>query len=1107
MPVAVSRRRVLNRRLALAGLAYAVLAPLSVPALARAVGAAPAWQLRAVASPTVFSAADNPAENGFTGGDEYELLITNVGGAPSDGSPITVTGTPPPGVTFGAPFDSAAPEAWSCVSAGGSSFTCEYPGPEASLEEFPNTVGALGQAAQLTVPLRVDPGVPADTVVTSAFSVAGGGAPSASSGVSTVLNPSAPAPFGVQDAFSYPADAAGTEDERAADRPNSLTIGFDFANAFAPFTAAGGENSHAVEDVRDIVVDLPAGFSGDPRSVPACPIYALIKQAFALHESNCPAASQVGTVDLNVRGNFEQTTAGDFNLAVGSLIPVFNMVPERGHAAELGTSYAGVPVLFYPTVVGSGADAHIRVDVPGIPAAALLGAQGVQLTLFGDPAEQSGGATTAAAFLTNPSWCSGQPLTTTVYGDSYQNRGRRNADGTPDVSDPAWVRASTTTAATTGCDVLHFTPSMSVRPETTQMDAPSGASVEFGFPQNSDPRVRATPALRDATVVLPAGVSVSPGGADGLQACSDAQFEASSNRPATCPSASQVGTVTVTTPILAQPLTGQVFVGSPECSPCSAADAQAGRMVRLFMQVQGPGVVLKFPGVVSVDPGTGRLTATFRDLTQQPVSDILVQFKGGPRAPLATPQACGVATSTSDLTPWSAPETPDASLSSSFAVDWDGSGGACPAGLPFAPGFSGGAVTPFGGGFSAFTVTFSRYDREQNLSAVTVSTPPGLLGVLKGVAQCGEPQAAQGACGPASEIGTTRVAAGAGSHPLWVEGKVYLTGPYRGQPFGLSVVVPAVAGPFNLGTVVVRASIHVDPHTSALTIASDAFPTSIDGVPLRIQTVNVTVDRPEFTFNPTNCGRMEVTGTITSVQDASASVSTPFQVGGCANLPFHPAFTVSSQANTSKKNGASLDVKTSYPAGSANIASVAVTLPRQLPARLTTIQQACPQATFTANPASCPVGSNIGMGTAVTPILAGPLTGPAYLVSHGGAAFPDLVLVLQGEGVTVDLTGSIDIKHSVTSSTFASVPDAPISSFELKLPEGPHSGLTAVVPAKAKGNLCGQALTMPTTITGQNGAVLRQSTRIKVTGCAKRKRQIKRKHRSKSIKHEQGRGN
>jgi hypothetical protein len=326
---------------------------------------------------------------------------------------------------------------------------------------------------------------------------------------------------------------------------------------------------------------------------------------------------------------------------------------------------------------------------------------------------------------------------------------------------------------------------------------------------------------------------------------------------------------------------------------------------------------------------------------------------------------------------------------------------------------------------------------------------------------------------------------------VFVPGNVFLTGPYRGAPFGLSIVTHAVAGPFDLGNVIVRAAVNVDPHTSQIVVTSDPLPTILQGIPLDLKTVNVTIDRPGFTFNPTNCSPLSVTGTIASTTGASAAVSSPFEAANCANLPFKPSFRVSTQARTSKANGASLDVKVSQKPGEANIQRVDVTLPLALPARLTTLQRACTEAQFNANPAGCPAASNVGMATATTPVLSMPLTGPAYLVSHGGAAFPDLVVVLQGEGITIDLTGNTDIKKGITYSRFETVPDAPIGSFELRLPEGPHSALAANTPGKAKGSLCSSKLSMPTTIAGQNGAVIHQSTPIKVTGCAKAKHRKK----------------
>jgi hypothetical protein len=583
---------------------------------------------------------------------------------------------------------------------------------------------------------------------------------------------------------------------------------------------------------------------------------------------------------------------------------------------------------------------------------------------------------------------------------------------------------------------------------------------------------------------------VSPSAADGLEGCSDAQIAIDSSEPASCPLASQVATVTVETPLLEKPLTGQVFLGTPECGPCSEADAANGRLLRLFIQVQGPGVVLKIPGTVSVEQSTGQLTATFDQNPQLPFSKLHLAFTGGPRAALANPAMCGTYTTTSELSPWSGGPggTPDANPISSFDVSWDGAGGACPASLPFTPSFSAGAAGTLANDFTPLTVSVGRSDQQQTFSQISAQLPPGLLGRISSVPLCPEPQASSGTCAAGSLIGHTTVAAGAGSHPFYVTGGVYLTTGYEGAPFGLSIVVPAVAGPFNLGDVIVRAAINVDPHDGHVTVTSDPLPQSRDGILLRIQAVNVTIDRPGFIFNPTSCARQSIAATVAGAQGATANLSSPFEVGGCAGLPFSPKMTVSLAGHSSKNNGAGLNVKiVEGVAGEANVHSVKVELPRQLPSRLATLQKACTAAVFAANPAGCPAASIVGTATARTPVLPVPLSGPAMLVSHGGAAFPDLVVVLQGDGVTILLTGNTDIKKGITSSTFATVPDAPVETFQLNLPTGPNSILATYLPANKKYNFCGSKLTMPTRIVAQNGAEIRQSTKITITGCPKTK--------------------
>jgi hypothetical protein len=331
---------------------------------------------------------------------------------------------------------------------------------------------------------------------------------------------------------------------------------------------------------------------------------------------------------------------------------------------------------------------------------------------------------------------------------------------------------------------------------------------------------------------------------------------------------------------------------------------------------------------------------------------------------------------------------------------------------------------------------------------------------------------------------------GPGEDPFAITGgRVYLTGPYKGQPFGLSIVVPANAGPFHLGNVVVRASIAVSPQTAALTVTSNPLPQIVDSVPIRLRKVVVDVNRPGFMFNATDCAARRLEATLSGVegfnstQGSSVSVSSAYDASGCAGLSFKPAFAVSTSGKTSKADGASLTAKVAYPSAAqgtqADVGEVKVDLPKQLPSRLTTLQKACTAAQFEANPAGCPAASKIGYAVVHTPILPVALEGPAIFVSHGGEAFPSLTLVLQGDGVTADLVGSTFIsKAGITSTTFKTVPDAPFSTFVLTLPEGPYSALAA------NGNLCASKLVMPTAFVAQNGAEIHESTRIEVEGCS-----------------------
>jgi hypothetical protein len=1046
---------------------------------ASAVQPAPGWQIDTIATPSSFSTGDSiECLNSLAGFnnpgfcDVYHVIVRNAGSLASDGSTIVIADSLPAELTV-----QRVEFFWSGLPAedGGSSadlgqdglcstspVRCELPTGEFGLPPV-----APEDRLEMVVAVTV---TGATGALADSATVSGGGAPEVTASVHNTVSQAAPL-FGFESFAAPIAEVDGAADTQAADHPYEFSTTVDLNNELRITPESGGREATSVQDVRDVVVDLPLGFLGSVLAAPTCMLAQLAS------EKRCPADTTIGHLATWPRNPSSPTVVNG---------PLYNMVPERGAAAEFGYSdgIRGTHVL-YSSVVPTPAGYVLRTIAPDVPQVMLTR---IEANLYGNPAEKDATGNTPLAFFTNPSACTGEPLKTVVHMDSWQTPGRFNPDGTPDFSDPAWVSKISEAPPVTGCNQLHFEPSLSVQPETSSADSPTGLGFELKVPQNEETGSLGTPPLRDAAVKLPAGVTVNPSAATGLGACTETQIALGSPDAPTCPESSKVGTVEVNTPALPGTLTGSIYLATQNENPFHT-------LLAGYVVIDDPttGVIVKIPGSLTPDPSTGQITGVFKENPQFPFSDLKLHFFGGSRGNLATPNACGTFTTTTDLMPWSAPDSgPDATPSDSFPIN-TGCGNA------FNPGFTAGSVNPQAGGYTPFTLSLSRNDGEQNLAGVTVTLPPGLLGKIAGIPLCPDANANAGTCPEASLVGSVQAGAGVGPNPLFVGGKAYMTGPYNGGPYGLAIEVPAVAGPFNLGTVVVRQSLRIDPHTAQVTDVSDPFPTILDGIPLRVRRVDVTLDRPGFTFNPTNCTPMALTGTVTSTQGATANVSSRFQAGGCRELPFKPKFTVSTQANTSKKNGASLDVKVGSTPGQANIGKVAVTLPKALPSRLTTIQQACPEATFNANPASCPAGSNIGIATAHTPVLPYPVVGPAYLVSHGGAAFPNLVLILQGEGVKLELIGSINIKKQVTSSAFNTVPDAPISSFELKLPEGPHSGLAAVLPAKAKGNLCGTSLVMPTTITGQNGAVVKQNTKIAVTGCTKTKK-AKKKHAKKGRK-------
>jgi hypothetical protein len=1021
-----------------------------------------------------------------------------------------------------------------------------------SLEPEPLCTASEGLGAFTEIELRIAVVVEPGAATLNEASISGGGVPSASFSRSLTFS-GAPTPAGIENYELTPEEELGQPATQAGVHPFQLTTtimlnqGAD-TSSLTPsvFEKNPTPNSQPVQLAKDVNFKWPAGLIGNPTPLGQCTTVQFSTYIDGGDQNVCPNGSVVGVASVTVN-----TTAQIFDVATFT-VPLFNLVPRVGEPARFGFTIpiAGAQV-YIDTSVRSGSDYGITVSVNNITQAAGFISSAV--TVWGAPGDPSHNAQRGWAcldeatkltteehgpcepsqqvapppFLQMPTSCTG-PLVTSVESDSWDE---------PKPLGEQRSLAGAPMPALDGCNRAPFSPSLVVTPDGTEGSTPTGLTVDVHNPQEGslDASGLAEPDVKDIKVVLPEGVAINPAGADGLQACSEglvgftgftelvpgvqtASFteklpgsngssEAFEQGVNFCADASKIGTVKVTTPLLPNALYGSVYLATQDTNPF-------GSLVAMYVVAEDPvsGVLAKLAGEVSLTP-TGQVITTFANNPQVPFEDAELHFFGGDRAPLATPSHCGAYTTTSSISPWTG--NPPATPTSTFDVDSGPNGSPCPgAALPFEPSLTAGTTSNQAGGFSPFTMTMSREDGNQSLRAVRLQMPSGLEGALSSVALCGEAQADAGTCGPESLIGETIVSVGLGGDPFSVKGgKVYITGPYEGAPFGLSIVNPAVAGPFNLGNVVVRAKIEVDPSTAELTITTDnsgpyAIPTILDGIPLEIKHVNVTINRPNFTFNPTNCNKTEIGGNLFSAEGASQALAVSFQPTNCAVLKFQPKFSTATAGKASKAKGASLLFKLTYPTGALGTQAwfneAKFDIPKQLPARLTTLQQACLAATFEKERAKCPAHSIIGSALVHTPILPVPLEGPVYFVSYGGAKFPDAVLVLKGYGVTIELHGNTFISNTgVTSATFKSLPDVPFESIEVKLPAGEYSEFGANLPAKAQYDFCGQKLTMPTLFKASNGLEIKQNTAVAVTGCPKAAAG-KKKHKAKGHKKSHG---
>ena len=1064
-------------------IAWAVCAGASAVAYA-----GPVWSIASLANTTV-------APGGVI---TYHVVIKNLGDTPAPAtlggdSGNCTPGSPPPSdpskcfvlrADFPAeltPIAGEAPGGVPCTVQG-SSIACRWTG------STPNEqiIHLSGQAARTVIFTAQLAGGVTGTV-TSAFEVSGGEAANVASTVDPTLVSDAPPPFGI-DSFDAQAtaDAAGNPATQAGGHPFDATTDILFNTLTNPAPPVG--MLYPVESTKDVVVDLPAGFVGDTTVVDRCTTDQLTNGGLK-PQPLCPSTSQVGTtlVQLNNSG---------FGTVFGP-IPVYNMVPPPNVPARLAFNINGT-IVAVDADLRTGGDYGLRATVHNVPE---LATQGTILTLWGVPSDpahdpqracpgfekpsdsgvfcSSGRGASLEPFLRNPTSCTapGVGLVTSVAIDSWEHPGVFATASARSHAPPGFPLPPSAWGPDLGiesCELVPFDPRLAGGPPAaTRAGAPTGMSFDLSLRQTNDLETVATGDLKKAVVTLPEGVRVSPSAAAGLAACSPEQIALDSGADPACPNGAKVGTVQVDTPLLADPLKGSIYLATPFRNPF-------GSLLAMYLVVQGQGVTLKLPGLVQVDAETGQITTTIDNAPQAPFTNVHLAFDGGPRAALSLPNRCGTFETNAVLTSWSGKTV----LSkSSFTISENTDGQPCPP--RFAPRLDAGTESNTAGSSSSFLARIVRSDLDQELRALTVHAPGGVTGRIADVPLCGEQDAAAGSCPASSKIGDVTVGAGAGSNPFFItDGRAYLTGPYKGAPFGLSIVVPAVAGPFDLGTVVVRSAIRVDKHTAEIDIASDPLPRILQGIPLNVRDIRVNVNRPGFFLNATSCAEKAIEATFESTGGLTASASTRYQASDCASLRFQPrmVMTVGGRGHTARGRTTPFTTTLTMPRrGQANLRFVRVTLPRTINARLNTIQDACTRAEFERDLGTC-AHAKAGTAVAITPLLRDPLRGTVFFVKNGNP-IPDLFVALRGQ-VDFDLIGRVSIVNSrLLRTTFATAPDVPIRSFTLRLLGGAS---TASIGALV--NLCsarGRRGKAQIDYIAQNGRVRQVGQRMVVKGCAK----------------------
>jgi hypothetical protein len=896
---------------------------------------------------------------------------------------------------------------------------------------------------------------------------------------------SAAVPFGISNfdvTFTGPHEEEVTQ---AGSHP------FEMTSSFTIDTETEGGVIHLAEPLKDIELSQIAGFIGDPDAVPRCSRVDFLTTHFnpeGVAVPSCADSSAVGVVGA------EQVAGTLIEPSIWSA--VFDLAPPPGVAAELGFWTGGVPVTI-DVGVSESFPYEVQAHVRNI--SQVLEIAGSQFILWGIPADPvhnslrgncvGGKGTTPQSFgkcpagiakkpfLTLPRACNG-PLPTSFEADSWEHPGIFSAKGsvlTHDSSEPPNPQGMI------GCGKLHFEPEVQVTPGSSE--AESAAGVEIGITgkdeELANPEGIANADIQDTEFAFPAGMTLNPSAAEGLGVCSKAQFEAESLTLNACPPASKLGSLEADTPILENhTLNGAVFLAEPFENPFAT-------LLAAYLVIRDPqlGVFVKLASEIKTNEASGQVIASVKDMPPFPLSRVRVALRSGPRAPFVTPPSCGTYETEASLTPSSG--GPVQLTHPSFAISSGPGGSACPAGLPFDPGFEAGTANNAAGSYSPFDMRLTRGDGQQDITSFSAVLPPGVTGKIAGLSKCpdaaieaarqksGRQELASPSCPASSQVGTVLGGAGVGTELTYVPGSLYLAGPYKGAPLSIAAIVPAVAGPFDVGTVVTRVGLDLNEETAQVQIdgaASDPIPHILKGIPLKLRDLRVFANRPQFTLNATNCQPLQGTAQIfgsgqdpfNPADDTSVTRSARYQAASCASLPFKPKLAVSLKGGMKRSGHPQLKAVLTARPGDANIGAVSTTLPHSEFIDPERVANPCTRVQFREN--ACPPASVLGTATAYSPLLDEPLTGPVYFRSNGGEReIPDIVAAVSGEGFHITQVGFVDSVKERIRTRFLSFPDAPVTKVVLTL----KGGSEGVIENSA--NLCKAKRHVKVSMTGQNG--------------------------------------